>query len=72
MGAASLTSYGMVAAVQPTPTFGRVYATYGRFFIGLSLIWGVVVEWFRPDTYDVLGALMAVFGVLVIVVPYGG
>jgi small multidrug resistance family-3 protein len=52
--------------------FGRVYAAYGGFFIGLALIWGVVVEGFRPDKYDVLGALTAVFGVLVRVVPYRG
>jgi len=71
-GAALLASYGMVATLQPISRFGRVYAAYGGFFIGLALVWGVVVEGFRPDKYDVLGALAAVFGVLVIVVPYGG
>jgi small multidrug resistance family-3 protein len=71
-GAALLASYGIVAALQPIPAFGRAYAAYGGFFIGLALMWGVVVEGFRPDKYDVLGAITAVFGVLIIVVPYRG
>jgi hypothetical protein len=41
----------------------RVYAAYGGVFIALSLLWGVAVDGFRPDRYDVIGALVCVAGV---------
>ena len=59
--------YGVVAALQPIEAFGRVYAAYGGVFIALALIWGVLVEGWHPDRYDVLGALIAVLGVVVMV-----
>jgi small multidrug resistance family-3 protein len=34
VGAAILTVYGVVAALQPISEFGRVYAAYGGIFIG--------------------------------------
>ena len=54
--AAVLTSYGVVAALQPIAEFGRVYAAYGGIFIALALAWGIVVDGFRPDRWDLLGA----------------
>ena len=62
----------MVAALQPIPEFGRVYAAYGGVFIALSLAWGVAVDGFRPDRYDLLGALICIVGVLVMVAPSRG
>lgn len=47
-----LALYGVVAALQPISEFGRVYAAYGGVFIALALAWGVVVDGFRPDRYD--------------------
>jgi len=35
----------------------------------LALLWGVVVDGFRPDRYDLLGALICVVGVVVMIVP---
>ena len=52
--------------------FGRVYAAYGGVFIALSLAWGVLVDGFHPDRYDLLGALICVAGVLVMVGPSRG
>jgi drug/metabolite transporter superfamily protein YnfA len=52
--------------------FGRVYAAYGGIFIALSLIWGIVVDEFRPDRWDLLGASICVIGVLVMVAPPRG
>lgn len=72
LGAAILALYGVVAALQPIPEFGRVYAAYGGVFIALALAWGVLVDGFRPDRYDLLGALICVVGVLVMVVPTRG
>lgn len=60
----------VVAALQPIPEFGRVYAAYDEgVFIALSLAWGALVGGFRPDRYDLLGALICVVGVLVMVRP---
>jgi len=39
----------IVAALQPISEFGRVYAAYGRVFITLALLWGVLVNGFRTD-----------------------
>ncbi len=64
LGAAILAAYGIVAALQPISEFGRVYAAYDGIFIALSLAWGVVVDGFRPDRYDLLGALICVAGVV--------
>lgn len=72
VGALTLALYGVVAALQPIPEFGRVYAAYGGIFIALALAWGVLVDGFRPDRYDLLGALICVAGVLVMVVPPRG
>ena len=71
LGAAVLATYGVVAALQPISEFGRVYAAYGGIFIALSLAWGVVVDGFRPDRYDLLGALICVVGVVMVAPPRG-
>jgi small multidrug resistance family-3 protein len=72
LGALVLAAYGVVAALQPISEFGRVYAAYGGVFIALALAWGVVVDGFRPDRCDMLGALICVVGVVVMVAPPRG
>ena len=72
LGAAILALYGVVAALQPISEFGRVYAAYGGIFIVLALLWGIVVDGFRPDRWDLLGAAICFLGVLVMVVPPRG
>jgi small multidrug resistance family-3 protein len=72
LGAVILAAYGVVAALQPISEFGRVYAAYGGIFIALSLFWGIVFDGFRPDRYDLLGALICVVGVVVMVAPPRG
>lgn len=66
LGVISLGLYGVVAAFQPDAHFGRVLAAYGGVFIVGSLLWGMVADGFRPDRYDVLGALTCLVGVAVI------
>jgi small multidrug resistance family-3 protein len=65
-GAVALVGYGAVAALQPDAHFGRVLAAYGGVFIAGSLLWGAVFDGFRPDRYDVAGALVCLAGVGVI------
>jgi small multidrug resistance family-3 protein len=65
-GAVALALYGVVATLQPDAPFGRVLAAYGGVFIAGSLVWGAVADGFRPDRWDVAGALVCLVGVAVI------
>jgi small multidrug resistance family-3 protein len=65
-GVMALGAYGFVAAFQPEANFGRVLAAYGGVFVAGSLAWGVVMDRFRPDRYDLIGALICLVGVAVI------
>lgn len=66
VGVISLGLYGVVATLQPDANFGRILAAYGGIFVAGSLTWGMVVDGFRPDRYDVIGALVCLVGVAVI------
>lgn len=46
-----------------------VYTAYGGIFIVLALVWGILIEGFQPDRYNVLGAAIALAGALVIIFP---
>jgi small multidrug resistance family-3 protein len=65
-GIAALATYGFVATFQPDSHFGRVLAAYGGIFVAGSLLWGMVVDGFRPDRFDVLGAACCLLGVAII------
>jgi len=65
-GAVALIGYGAVAALQPDSHFGRVLAAYGGVFIVGSLLWAMAFDGFRPDRYDIVGALVCLAGVAVI------
>jgi len=65
-GFVALGLYGLVATLQPDANFGRVLAAYGGVFVAGSLAWGMLVDGFRPDRYDVAGALVCLVGVAVI------
>jgi small multidrug resistance family-3 protein len=65
-GLLALGVYGFVATLQPDAHFGRILAAYGGVFVAGSLAWGVVADGYRPDRYDVLGALLCLAGVAVI------
>jgi small multidrug resistance family-3 protein len=65
-GVVALAAYGFVATLQPDAHFGRILAAYGGVFVAGSLAWGMVLDGFRPDRYDVLGALICLVGVAVI------
>ena len=71
-GIIALGAYGFVATFQPDPHFGRILAAYGGVFVAGSLAWGMVVDGFRPDRWDVAGALVCLLGVaLIMYAPRG-
>lgn len=65
VGAVILVLYGVVAIFQ-TASFARTYATYGGFFIVMSLLWAYKFDNFRLDKYDIIGAAIALVGVCII------
>jgi small multidrug resistance family-3 protein len=65
-GVVALAGYGFVATFQPDPHFGRILAAYGGVFVAGSLLWGVVADGFRPDRWDLAGAVICLAGVGVI------
>ena len=66
-GALALVGYGFLASLQADPHFGRVLAAYGGVFVFGSLLWGVVVEDFRPDRFDLVGAAICLLGSAIII-----
>lgn len=65
-GAVGLVAYGVVATFQPETEFGRIFAAYGGVFIVGSLVWGLVFDGFRPDRWDVTGAVVCLVGMAII------
>lgn len=65
-GVIALGVYGFVATLQPDAQFGRILAAYGGVFVAGSLVWGMVADGYRPDRFDVLGAIICLVGVAVI------
>ncbi|MGA8046897.1 MAG: YnfA family protein [Dermatophilaceae bacterium] len=65
-GVIALGLYGFVATLQPDANFGRILAAYGGVFVAGSLAWGVVMDGFKPDRWDLTGALICLVGVAVI------
>lgn len=65
-GIAALAAYGFVATLQPDANFGRILAAYGGVFVAGSLAWGLVVDGFKPDRFDLVGTGICLVGVAVI------
>ncbi|WP_433027549.1 YnfA family protein [Actinomycetospora sp. CA-053990] len=66
LGIVALGLYGFAAALQPDAQFGRILAAYGGVFVAGSLAWGVVLDGYRPDRFDLIGALVCIVGVGII------
>ncbi|MER7760000.1 YnfA family protein [Streptomyces sp. NPDC097619] len=65
-GVIALGLYGVVATLQSDAEFGRILAAYGGVFVAGSLAWGMAVDGYRPDRWDVTGALVCLVGMAVI------
>lgn len=64
-GSIILILYGVVATWQ-TANFAKTYATYGGIFIVMSLLWAWKFDNYVPSRYEIIGALVALVGVLII------
>ena len=53
-------------ASEPDAHFGRILAAYGGVFVAGSLAWGMALDGFRPDRWDVAGALICLVRVAII------
>ncbi len=72
-GIVALAAYGFVATLQPDAHFGRILAAYGGVFVAGSLAWGMALDGFRPDRWDLTGAGVCLVGVALIMYgPRGG
>ncbi|MFE9466825.1 YnfA family protein [Streptomyces virginiae] len=65
-GVIALGLYGVVATWQHDDNFGRILAAYGGIFVAGSIAWGMIADGYRPDRYDVTGALVCLAGMAVI------
>jgi small multidrug resistance family-3 protein len=65
LGGFVLFLYGVIPTFQKTH-FHRTYAAYGGIFIIMALGWGYLFEGVVPDIYDIVGAIVAGVGVLII------
>jgi small multidrug resistance family-3 protein len=65
-GVIALGLYGFVATLQPDANFGRILAANGGVFVAGSRAWGMAIDGYRPDRYDIAGALVCLVGVAVI------
>ena len=65
-GIIALGLYGFAATLQPDAQFGRILAAYGGIFVAGSLTWGMIVDKFKPDGYDIAGAVVCLAGVAII------
>ncbi|MFV0253222.1 MAG: YnfA family protein [Beutenbergiaceae bacterium] len=66
LGVIALGLYGFVATLQPDANFGRILAAYGGVFVAGSLAWGMLLDGFKPDRWDLAGAAICLVGVAVI------
>ncbi|ELS56466.1 YnfA family protein [Streptomyces viridochromogenes] len=65
-GVIALGLYGVVATFQSDENFGRILAAYGGIFVAGSIAWGMVADGYRPDRWDIIGALVCLAGMTVI------
>lgn len=66
LGVAASGVYPLAMTLQSEPEFGRIVAAYGGVFIAAALTWGMVLDGFRPDRYDLIGVVICLLGVSVI------
>ena len=44
----------------------RIYAAYGGIFIAMALLWGWIFDGIVPDSFDLIGSIIAIIGVAII------
>lgn len=63
--AVSLALFAWLISLHPTAT-GRVYAAYGGVYIGVAVIWLMLVDKVRPSTSDWVGVAVCLLGMLIL------
>jgi small multidrug resistance family-3 protein len=63
--AASLALFAWLLALHPTAA-GRVYAAYGGVYIGVAVVWLMLVDKVRPTTTDWVGVAVSLAGMAII------
>ncbi|WP_343631112.1 YnfA family protein [Roseateles sp.] len=63
--AASLALFAWLLTLHPTAA-GRVYAAYGGVYIGVAIVWLMVVDKIKPTGTDWLGVAVSLAGMLII------
>lgn len=64
--ALSLGLFAWLLTLHPFPA-GRTYAAYGGIYVSVAILWLWIIDGHRPDLWDILGAAIAVAGMLLIV-----
>ncbi|WP_328528223.1 YnfA family protein [Nocardioides sp. NBC_00368] len=71
-GFIALGLYGVVATLHPDAHFGRILAAYGGVFVVGSIAWGMAMDGYRPDRWDVAGAALCLAGMgMIMYAPRG-
>jgi len=70
-GAASLALFAWLLSLHPTAA-GRVYAAYGGVYIGVAMVWLMLVDKVRPTLTDWLGVAICFVGMAVIILGARG
>lgn len=65
LGGVILFLYGIVQTLQQSH-FHRIYAAYGGVFIVMAMLWGWLFDGLSPDKFDLIGATIAIIGVIII------
>jgi small multidrug resistance family-3 protein len=72
-GVLALGLYEFCCHLPARPALRADLAAYGGVFVAGSLAWGMLVDGFRPDRYDLVGAALCLAGVAVIMyAPHPG
>jgi small multidrug resistance family-3 protein len=63
--AGSLTLFAWLLTLHPTAA-GRVYAAYGGVYVGVAIVWLMLVDKVRPTNTDWLGVAVCLTGMAII------
>jgi len=66
VGLAALFLYAVIQTFQSQSQFGRLYAAYAGVFLVGAMTSGWLLEGFRPDRFDLIGAGIVIFGIVTI------
>lgn len=67
--ATSLALFAWLLTLHPTAT-GRVYAAYGGVYIGVAMVWLMLVDKVRPTPTDWIGVSVSLVGMMIIVLGH--